>query len=346
MRYRLEASPDKLGALSETWRPEEDHLEACEALGWTYVASRGQFYIYRTDDPQARELDTDPQVQAIALELVCRRQREAAATCFFWAILYPAVQLGRQPLLLLMEAGTWFVLWGTLLLLWSFGLSVAEVVHLARLRKRLAAGQPLSHHSPWQRHAVLHRLARWLPILLLVVWLVLLLQGWSASVLEEDKIPLADYTGQVPFATMADFAPEGTYHTQDVWFSNTVAQGEDWLAPVIIHWQETGSLRLADGSTVSGGLSVDYYETLTPWLAREAARELRARDKGERYFTPLELSPLEVDYQAAYTAIFPTVILQRGNTALRATFYQTSDTTIPLEQWALALAESLPPSGE
>lgn len=81
-RYRLEAAPQPTGLFSDQDRPDEEAEELSRLAGWEYIASRGDFYIFATDDPQAAELNTDPQVQALALENVRRRQRQTLFPTF------------------------------------------------------------------------------------------------------------------------------------------------------------------------------------------------------------------------------------------------------------------------
>ena len=88
-----------------------------------------------------------------------------------------------------------------------------------------------------------------------------------------------------------------------------------------------------------------YYETAAPWMARELAREYEWYDwrRNREHYTPLALPDgLDADYASAYSAVFPTVVLVKGNHMVRASLYQTSENvSIPLGEWAAILAESL-----
>ena len=342
--YRLEASPEPLGLLAD-FQPDQEAEDLNRSFGWTYVASRGQFFIYSSPRPAERELHTDPRVQALALELVCRRQRGAVVSCLLWAILYPLLRVGRTPLLLLIGGGTWFVLWGALLLLWWLIGSAAALVHLTRLRRRLSAGGALDRRKNWQKRAALYRAVRVAVPVVTVLWLAVFLQKWSVSAAGEGEIPLADFAGEVPFATMADFAPEGRYALEDIGFANTVRFESDLLAPAVISWQEIADIHLPEGGTVSGSLYIDYLETRSPALAREAAEEYAAMGRREPGYEALEPPAAEADFAAAWRDyLSPSVVLQRGNIALKATFLQTGSETIPLDAWASILADSLHPT--
>ena len=58
VKYRLEAAQENTGFFGDGYAPDAEQVELCEEYGWEYVARRGEFYIYRSDDPTARELNT------------------------------------------------------------------------------------------------------------------------------------------------------------------------------------------------------------------------------------------------------------------------------------------------
>ena len=64
-------------------------MELGKKYDWEYVARRKDFYIYRSFDPCARELNTDPEVQALALNAVKKRQRGTVLQLLFWVVVYP-----------------------------------------------------------------------------------------------------------------------------------------------------------------------------------------------------------------------------------------------------------------
>ena len=70
--------------------PSEESRCLYAAYGWEYVAKRGPFYIYRTRDPAAREVDTDPHTQALVLRSLHRRARESLLTLvLLFFLVYP-----------------------------------------------------------------------------------------------------------------------------------------------------------------------------------------------------------------------------------------------------------------
>ena len=73
--------------------PEEEEIELSEAYGWEYVTRRGDFYIYRSLEENVRELNTDPEVYALAMKMVQKRQRASAFHCVIWAFVIPFIKI-------------------------------------------------------------------------------------------------------------------------------------------------------------------------------------------------------------------------------------------------------------
>jgi hypothetical protein len=209
LRYRLEAAPEGTGLWSGNGGlPAEEAVEINEAYGWKYVANRGQFHIYCTDDPSAREMHTDPDVQALALNIANKRARANMITALIYFMIFPLIHLRGGVLLTAVHMGSGLMLGGLLLVLIALGRTVARVLHLRRLRKRLSAGEA-PHRKNWRRRALYHRLSRPIFIGLTIIWLGFFFQGWSNENLGGNIMPLEEFTGQIPFATLADMVPAG-----------------------------------------------------------------------------------------------------------------------------------------
>ena len=73
IRYRLEARTGSPLDILPSDVPEAEALSLNEELGWEYVCTYQDFHIYRTSDPNAPELNTDPVVQAMGLTPLRRR---------------------------------------------------------------------------------------------------------------------------------------------------------------------------------------------------------------------------------------------------------------------------------
>lgn len=342
-RYRLDVASKKAGFFADDAAPDADTVSLSASYGWEYVTAHGQFVIYRTSDPNAPELHTDPQVQAIAINQIRRRERGSVVGSLFW-IIWPLLFLRGAWAVAMMDIGTWFILAAFALLLWSFASAAARAVHFRRLRRKLSHGEPLDHHKKWRRRAARHRFSSVLSVICCIAWVITLLYLWMQDQEGAGKIPLETYTGNPPFATIADLAPGGTYTLDDFGLSNTVELRSDWLAPTVIHWSEIATVELPDGRIISGGLYVDYYETVSPWLAREAAREYLWLAQHSKDYQMLELPDLGIEYAVGYcdSLHFPTLLLQNGNYFMKVMFYQTSASDqLPLEDWSYIMAAAI-----
>lgn len=347
VRYRLAAAMKSTSLWSEGGgAPDPEEVALGEMYGWEYVGVRGEFFIYRAFDPGARELNTDPAVQAAAVKAVVRRRSGAVGSAAFWLVVYPILFFFSGGIFLTaIQANSWYMLLSGLVLLYLFGDPVWEVIRLSKLKKRLESGQPLRPARPSRNQAGYYWGRKAAAVLLLAVWLGISLARWSASVLDEDKIPLSQ-APPPPFATMADFAGEGAHNYEltfgeDLQF-NYAKTWSDWLAPENYAWAEHAGVIRADGTRLTGGLYVDYHVTVSPWVARNLARDYVRHERGGKHYTVLDPPELEGGCAWAYIALSPTVVLQRGNVVLHASFYQTGEEdAIPLEEWAALLAESV-----
>lgn len=345
IRYRLTAAEKPTGMWAENnGEPQEEEKELNERYGWEYIAQRGGFHIYRSFDENAREPDTDPAVQALALRKVCKRQRGDVFFCVWWGMLYPVLFLRGNVLGLALGLGSPFFLFTLALDLWWFFASCRAAVSLEKLKRQLQNGNALTHRKDWRRKTASYFIAKALKISLSILWVILLADKWSASVMEEGVISLADYTNDPPFATIADFVPEGEYSMDNVFYSNHVKERSDFLAPQMIEWREAAKVKRPDGTFLDGGLMVEYFDTAGTFLAEELTRELLRKDRREKNYEEIPFTIEGADFAAAYynDVHWPNVILRHGRVVLHAYFYQTGpDEKMPLEEWAQILWKSI-----
>lgn len=348
IRYRLDAASGSTSLWADNYGgPDEEAISLSEKYGWEYVATCRDFHIYRTSEPGVRELNTDPAVQAIALNMVRKRQRETIIENILWFLIEPLLFLRGNLLTAMVQFGTWFILFGAFVGLWMVADSFVRAVHLTKLRKKLQETGTIDHRKDWKKSAVWHHVHGAVKLVLVVTWVILLLNAFSSEILEEGEIPLAEYTGDLPFATMADLARStgydiGEYQITFTGMSN-VKEWSDWLSPVNVRFDESAAVKLSDGSELSGGLSVDYHETVSPWIGERLAKEYYRLDKRGKHFRELAAPALDADYIAAYTdnVGFPTVVIQKGGLVIHATFYQTGDDRLELSQWIQVLYDSV-----
>ena len=98
----------------------------------------------------AREMDTDPQTQALILGAVQRRTVGTVMTILVMGIVYPLFLLGKdgQMGLLIQYPLRFFALFA--FVLWFLSLSLLGCRHYRQLRQHLQTGQALDHHKPWR----------------------------------------------------------------------------------------------------------------------------------------------------------------------------------------------------
>ena len=350
VRYRLEATERNASDWDDmSGAPDPEAMALNADFGWEYVARRGQFYIYRNPEADHRELHTDPRVQALAVKSLEKRQiHQLLSILLILGINLFAVHLrGGSLLLSAAAAGLPITLLTALLALWLLADPVREVIHLGRLKKRLAAGQPLRHDGDWRKGQTGYYVRRLIHLLLFLAWLVVLLHLWAGKAEGAGKEALADYKGTLPFADMRDFA-EGEFRLTwpDMHYNSVIDESNAFVRRYVDLAEHARILR-PDGTALDGGLSVTYFDARWEWLAKALAGEFLWTDRrktGRGWRESLEYPDLGLDEATAYRndVHFPCVVLRQGRVVLRAMFYQTGEgEDMPLEQWAGILADSI-----
>ncbi len=350
VRYRLEASPRHAGYWDDNGGAPDPEAEELNAdFGWEYVARRGQFYVYRSALP-GPELHTDPRVQALAIKSLEKRRtvQYLNIVLVLGVNLFSVLLRGNSLLLAAVKAGLPLTLLTILLTLLLLANGVLEVAHLGRLKKRLAAGQPLRHDDDWRKGQAPYFAKRLAELLLFLLWLFLLLRLWAAEAAGTGNIPLADYQGTLPFADMGDFAEGDFQLTMTDLLYSSVTDGSNAFVRRYVDLSEHASILRPDGTALDGGLYVTYFDARWEWLARALAGELLRVDLAKvekRRRESLEYPDLGLDEATAYRNFvhFPCVVLRQGRIVLRAMFYQTgpAEDDMPPEQWAGILADSI-----
>ena len=342
VRYRLAAAQKPAGAWSDADSPDAEQQDVASALGWDYAGRRGQFYIYRTEDAAARELNTDDAVQALAVKAVKRRKLDSLIGMFLWICVYPLLTYRGGLIQTMLALRTWLFLLFTTVIVWFFIDALRAVIGLGRLQRALQAGEAFSEkrRGRWRHPA--KNLAQ---AALIVVLVCIVLCRWSGSVMGRDEIPLAQCRAEMPFATLADLAGEDAadYKATMPEFSH-VREWTDLLSPRSIDYAEHATVTRGDGSVLDGGLYVDYHEMAAPFLARLLALEYARADRRDRSYEPLSVALPDTDYAfACATSLHvPTVILQEGCRVIRVFFLQSGGgERIPTEIWAAEYAACL-----
>ena len=338
-RFRLEPTDRKNGLFSREYDPDDAQVQMLRQMGWTYRARRGQFYIFSTDDPDAPELNTDPQVQAMTMAALTKHLWKSLGYTLFLTIFYLLLYFGNALITLAIGLGTWRLGLLVGLLLWDLGRRIAQLVTLHRYRRQLQQGQPLPHRCDRREGLYLAsqalRKVLWVAAILLILGRVL---PWMAG---ENHVPLCEYTAPLPFPTLSDLYPDGEVHRMDGILENEIYSWSDPLAPENYDFTEYARVTL-DGTATDYYLTVAYHRTRWEWTARMMAKEMvsqaaggAAYQLGVRYFGRDSLFVTETvlpgaDYCAWYHSGLPEpyLILQVDNVILRvrlADFSQGSE---------------------
>lgn len=331
-RYRMDVKEKRNAIMDgDNGRPAEEQIELCSELGWEYVDSIGVFHVFRTYDAAAPELNTDAALQSIAARRIVRSQIDSVLVLCFWLLIYPVLKLDGLLLPTMFTVGTDVMLLAFIIDIWWIAGSIARLVYLSRIKKRLEAGESIVRRV--KRSSVRYIAPRIAFAVLAAVTVCLFITRWSEA--DKGRIPLEEYAGELPFATIADIVP-GEYERLGFPVTDGIQTRSDILAPVVIDFREYAAVTVTGGKAFSGGLLIDYYETVSPRLARAAAEELLLNAKLKRHYTPIELADVGADMQAAYydEVHMPTVILQKGSRVIKATLYQTGEYTISMDEWA------------
>ena len=343
VRYRLDAMP-KERAFSDFPENKQAAIELVQELGWEFVAEWREFLIYRCDDAQLPELNTDPAVQALSLKRVQGSLSARVWSACYYLFAYPLMMLFLRNtpaiLLSLLTFGTYrFAAFMFLTLLQVIG-AVQDWRGLRKLRKHLQSGGHIEHTNGWRDGARRCIAAKLLSPLLLVLWLILLF-GFSFQSRNADALPeqSADFSPIPTAEAFLDFPTEQTdgRHT---------LRGEirtDPLAPEIYTLLEEDSWYRYEA---------DYFVLRTPQLACWLANDLRRYDDGAAFrlfssrgheITPIDLPELNADTAFCYRGHYGDyrLILQKDDTVISVTLWLFHSTAFDAQRTAAVLLSSL-----
>ena len=339
LRYRLEPQEEGTG-----WgdTPDPEIRQICEEYGWEYVDSYGKFYIYRSIRPDAREMNTDLQVQAAAMKA---GKRNSTMTLILDFILLGNLfsDFLQMPFRSLAVLGFWFHFIHILALIWVSVDSFLHWRHLQKLQKQLKANVPLNHRKPWRKGATFHLVSKFAYVLVIFLFFGALFGSCSQALeLELDAPDTADYPGDPPFVTAGDILPEGKFTSRPSLADyNTYLETGTFFAPKIVEWNEHGEILLPDGSVYDGILRITYYETRYTWLAEGLLNDLYREAEDQRHFSLLPTPDLDVDELICYNNIYPTILIRQGRIVVEACVGLEYQDQYLLEAWAQRMAEML-----
>ena len=311
LRYRLTVVGNGTRSATDEDRPEWEERIYYKEHGWDYRATYSGFHIYRTADPDAAELHTEPEVQALTFSRL-RKQ--------FLGLLIYRILLALLPLYIccvnmvstMLRMRSWVVMLFLGCMLWMIVDTVREALILRRVQHKLKTGIELDRTRDWRKNSRKYTAKGIITntaAIFLLVGMVLYHVSYKP---DKNMLPLAEFKGEIPFATVADFVPNDEYF-RDNFSSNKFKKWNDIIATVCIVWDEGARIYFDDGGEYGCLLQAEYYEMAAPWMARLLAKEYTALNlRGYEFF---EIDVPEADYAIMYYdyANVPNIVIQDEN---------------------------------
>lgn len=334
IRYRLEPI-SKYNQL-----PEPERLELYHSFGWEYGGEFGKFHLYRCFDPDAPDLNTDPQVQAMSLDYLKRSQHHRM---LLFGLLVLAIGIMVFPCfwMRLVLFGNVFLLSYLLLLGGTAVYLVRSWFYTRKMIHKLSSGKPIPRQisSVW---------LCWTRRIIALLLLAVMIPSWCyylmVSQLNFGTSPLAGHDQSLPFPTCADLVaanPNISYS----WISNADLKfWSDPLAPVNYQCTDGGSVIYSGGTEAAGLLEISYHEVISPWLAEKVAKDYTSYYSSAYEREAVPLTALGLDYTAAYYNDYgmDAVVLQHGHVVVYASFIESDPSgDFSTERWAQLMAERL-----
>ena len=338
VRYRL----TPVSSSMEEWnmQPDEEHSTLAEAFGWEYVCSENYFHIYRTYDEDAREIHTDPAVQAESIRQLGRRILKTAAVWWSLPFIYVFLLLTfGSPYafwrsLIIDRVGAQFMM--TLLVVLALIRASTIIIRLQAVKKKLKHGFVPIHRKEWKPKAGLYRIwCRLRPVVIVLLALFIFL-GRSANAAKTNYQDNPDRTVERPFMTVTEMVKD----TDDA----SIAEVElnwmrNWphvLSPVNYEWVEILTVADKDGEEGMVSMQLNYHETGSKFLSDRLTQEYISY--GEDFGTVMGNAP-ETKADKAYFYFNeygnPCAVMQYDKTVVQVEFPRTDleSPTLKFEYW-------------
>lgn len=344
VRYRLQPA-QKGFVLYDNDGPSDDEVELNGAFGWKYVAKYGVFHIYRADDIDAREMDTDPEVQAMAMNSLHRSQRFNIIWMSIWIIVYLALVFTSQPFLSMVNRGSLISIALVLCVIIFIATGLVKAVSLYRLRKKILDGDSLGSGTNWRKGARTYIVKAVVGTIAYVAMIVFGCMFILSDGVDRNQMPLSEYQGEVPFQTITDLVSCSDIQKVDNVDDdvNTISKWSDILWPENYKVYEYGDIVYTDGNICHGGLVITYHEAKNEWLADKLYQAYVQRAKHQSDYEKIDMKIAGLDDVDAYWDGSESVIMRKGKKLIVASFYMSGENRHEgdLEKWAGCIAESL-----
>ena len=301
VRYRLQPA-QKGFVIYDNDGPSDDEVELNGAFGWKYVAKYGVFNIYRADDMDAREMDTDTEVQAMAMNSLHRSQRFNIIWMSIWIIVYLAIVFTSQPFLSMVNRGSLISIALVLCVIIFIVTGLVKAVSLYRLRRKILDGDSLGSGTNWRRGARIYTVKAVVGIIAYVAMIVFGCMFILSDGVDRNQMPLSEYQGEVPFQTITDLVSCSDIQKVDNVDDdvNTISKWSDILWPENYKVYEYGDIVYTDGNICHGGLVITYHEAKNEWLANKLYQAYVQRAKHQSDYEKIDMKIAGLDDVDAY----------------------------------------------
>lgn len=344
VRYRLQPA-QKGFVIYDNDGPSDDEVELNGAFGWKYVAKYGVFHIYRADDIDAREMDTDPEVQAMAMNALHKRQGFNIIWMSIWIVIYMALIFTSQPFLSMVNRGSLISIALVLCVIIFIVTGLVKAVSLYRLRRKILDGDSLGSGTNWRKGARIYTVKAVVGIIAYVAMIVFGCMFILSDGTGRNQMPLSEYQGEVPFRTITDLASCDDIQKVDNVDDdvNTISEWSDILWPENYKVYEYGDIVYTDGNICHGGLVITYHEAKNEWLADKLYQAYVQRAKHQSDYEKIDMKIAGLDDVDAYWDGSESVVMRKGKKLIVASFYMSGENrrADDLEEWAGCIAESL-----
>ena len=325
LKYRLEPiEKQSFLYLGQPKPPSEKALTLYEEFGWEYLGVFYDFYIYRSLDENAVELNTDPTLQAQALRHVRRRNGYFLVFGIALPLIALAILASGTPLLNIIQYGWARTVW---LLVFITAVPIYYLVpylHTVRLQKKLERGESLTRSKDWRKGQLLRRLIIAFPFILHLS--TLLFNTHTDNAIYHNFVDPKSYPAPLPFVTLEEIAPD---RTLERYGEPQLSVWNCTISLTNLHWEQSGSLQHPQQEQWIGNLEVSYHQAANEWIAKELVREYAHRQKQySRQLDMPEFSRISGFYKSedygfddllVYDTLYDTVLIIRdGNHVIRS----------------------------
>jgi len=322
MRYRLlPRVENSLINIGNTPTEEDQFIAVQQMTGWKHITQNGYYLLFATQDPSLPELERDVSAMIKKTVKICRNA--AFVILFIWVSTFISLFCrDRLDLISIIQVGTWV----PLLMVLFAAYQIIESFATYRLQKKFSSGMV---SADWRHDAEQCKRQNAWHMISFALIIVFLLGAYGSTFYHLDK-PKELSQADAPFPVLEALAPELSYHSDNVYY---IADKKfDLLAPVVMKVEEHGALCNGDEQVFAGTLYIDYYETISPWIANRIANEYIYEDGfvwrkyklgGEP--NPVELNGLGVDYAYTQETHAPIVVLVEENIVMHIYYVNDAD---------------------